>query len=187
MAHPFALAAQAQPRVTAVLESATLSFSGHATVGGFVGTTHAAAGSVSGDLSGARGWVEAQVATLVTNNEHRDRDLRASMEVTKYPTMRFDLERTSIVSGPMRGDTTAVRLHGTFTIHGVSRAADLDAEVVRTRDAITVASTFPLDLEDYRIGGLTKAFGLLRMDHMIEVRLSLRFVVDPTPATQEAR
>src|SRR5436190_1553211 len=81
MATPFTVSAQA----TAVLQSATLSFSGHATVGSFIGTTHTATGAVTGDLSGARGWVEAQVATLVTHNDRRDRDLRASMEVTKYP------------------------------------------------------------------------------------------------------
>jgi uncharacterized membrane protein len=35
---------------------------------------------------------------------------------------------------------------------------------------------WPLDLADYRIGGLTKMFGLLRMQRRIEVRVDLRFV-----------
>ena len=77
----------------AIVQSGTLSFSGHATVGDFTGSTTTITGAVTGELSDARGWVEAPVATLVTGNDHRDRDLRASMEVDKYPTMRFTLAR----------------------------------------------------------------------------------------------
>jgi polyisoprenoid-binding protein YceI len=180
---PLAAGAQSTPRVqSAVLQSAVLSFTGHATVGSFVGTTSNASGAVTGDLSGARGWVEATVATLVTHNDHRDRDLRASMEVSKYPTMRFDLDRTTIAaSRPAHGDTVAVLLHGTLTIHGVARTVELPATVVRRSDAIHVTLEFPLDLEEYRIDGLTKAFGLLRMNRMIEVRADLVFVADPVP------
>jgi hypothetical protein len=39
-----------------------------------------------------------------------------------------------------------------------------------------VTAVFPLDLADYHIGGLTKAFGILRMRRQIEVRVDLRFV-----------
>jgi polyisoprenoid-binding protein YceI len=180
---PLAAGAQSTPRVpSAVLQSAVLSFTGHATVGSFVGTTSSASGAMSGDISGARGWVEATVATLVTHNDHRDRDLRASMEVSRYPTMRFDLERTVIApSPPAHGDTVAVLLYGTLTIHGVARAVELPATVVRRPAEIHVKLAFPLDLEEYRIGGLTKAFGLLRMDRTIEVRADLVFVADPVP------
>lgn len=178
---PLAAGAQSTPRVpSAVLQSAVLSFTGHASVGSFVGTTSNASGVVIGDVPGARGWVDATVATLLTHNDHRDRDLRASMEVSKYPTMRFDLGRTIIApSPPAHGDTVAVVLQGTLTIHGVARTVELPATVVRRPDAIHVMLAFPLDLEEYRIGGLTKAFGLFRMDRMIEVRADLVFVADP--------
>ena len=180
---PLAVAAQSTPRVPgAVLQSAVLSFTGHATVGSFIGTTSKASGAVIGDISAARGWVEAPVATLVTHNDHRDRDLRASMEVSKYPTMRFDLDHTIIASSsPGHGDTVAVLLYGTLTIHGVARTVELPATVVRRPDAIHVTLAFPLDLEEYRIGGLTRAFGLLRMDRTIGVRADLVFAADPEP------
>src|SRR5213075_2968425 len=75
----------------AALQSGTLSFLGHATVGDFVGTTTNVMGAILGgrDYAAARGWVEALVRTLVTGNERRDRDLRASMEVDRYPMMHF--------------------------------------------------------------------------------------------------
>jgi hypothetical protein len=49
---------------SAVLRSGTLSFDGHATVGDFVGSTTTMSGAFTGDIVGARGWVEASVATF---------------------------------------------------------------------------------------------------------------------------
>lgn len=165
------------PATTAVLRSGTLSFTGHATVGDFIGSTSTVSGFVAGELANAQGWVEAPVATLVTQNDRRDRDMRASLEADRYPTIRFDLAGvTSVSSEGARGDTFAVILQGNLAIHGVTRLVDLPAKVVRDADTIHVSAAFPLDLADYRIGGLTKMFGLLRMQRQIEVRLDLRFV-----------
>ena len=166
---------QASPAAPiAVVQSGTLSFSAHATMGDFTGSTSTITGAVTGDLSHARGWVEARVATLVTGNDHRDRDLRASMEVETHPTMRFTLARTT--GAPTGAGAAAMVLHGALTIHGVTREVDLPGTVERSADTIRVTSAFPLDLHDYRIGGLTKMLGLLRMDPHIEVHVDLRFL-----------
>ena len=155
----------------ALVQSGTLSFSAHATVGDFTGSTTTIRGAVTGDVADARGWVEAPVATLVTLNDHRDRDLRASMEAEKFPTMRFTLARAK--PSPTNGAATV--LHGALTIHGVTRDVDLPATIERTGDTIHVTSSFPLDLREYRIGGLKKMLGMLRMDPHIEVHVDLRF------------
>ena len=50
-----------------------------------------------------------------------------------------------------------------------------------TRGWIThVTSRFPIDLVDYQISGLTKMFGLLRMEREVDVRVDLRFMDTPT-------
>ena len=170
---PGARGQASSPAPTAVVQSGTLSFSAHATVGDFIGSTTTIRGALTGDLADARGWVEAPVATLATQNDHRDRDLRASMEVEKYPTMRFTLATTT--GAPGNGAASMV-LHGALVIHGVTREVDLPATVERTGDTIHVTAVFPLDLRDYRIGGLTKMLGLLRMDPHIEVHVDLRFL-----------
>jgi polyisoprenoid-binding protein YceI len=165
----------------AIVLSGSLSFDGHATVGDFTGTTSTVFGEFAGDVTTAHGWVEAPVVTLDTHNEHRDRDLRASMESDKYPTLRFDLVRTSIVtSGDGPGATSSVMLYGQLAIHGVTRTVELPASTSRVGDTITVKSTFPLDLNDYRIGGLKKMLGLLRMDPKIMVHVDLRFLTSPS-------
>jgi polyisoprenoid-binding protein YceI len=176
-------AQEASPPPIAALRSGTLSFTGHATVGTFVGSTSVVSGMVTGDLSSARGWVEAPVSTLDTQNALRDRDMQASMEAGKYPVIRFDLARVGIVSAAPGGDSVDVRLHGTLTIHGVARDVVLPATLSYHADSTHLTAGFPLDLVDFRIGGLKKAFGLLRMQRQIEVRVDLWFErADPRTA-----
>lgn len=172
-----------RPMPDAVLESGTLSFLGHATVGDFVGVTTSVTGAIVGgrDYTVARGWVEAPVRTLLTGNDHRDSDLRGSMEVRRFPMMRFDLSgATFATSSVARLDSTVMMLHGALSIHGVTRNVDLPATVRRSADKTYITARFPLSLADYEIGGLTKMFGLLRMQNQIEVRVELVFVDTPT-------
>lgn len=182
-----AAAARAQRPVSdAELQSGTLSFHGRATVGDFIGSTSIVSGAIlaGADFASTHGWVEATVATLVTGNGHRDADLRSSMEVSRYPTMRFQLDSATLVSVKPLGmrESTTVLLHGALTIHGVTRRLDVPAAIVREADTTRVAAGFPLKLTDYHIGGLTKMFGMLRMQPEIDVHVDLRFV-DAPPST----
>jgi polyisoprenoid-binding protein YceI len=156
-----------------------LSFDGRATVGDFTGTTSTMTGEMVGaaDLSAVRGWVEAPVRTLVTGNAKRDKDLNKSMEPEKYPSIRFDL--TGVLPGAARGDTVDVTLQGTFHIHGVSQETSIPATVVLLPDVVQVRGNTPLNLKDYKIGGLSKALGMLRMQEEILVHLDLVFTTPP--------
>ena len=164
-----------QPAIKAILRRGTLSFTAHGSMGAFVGSTITAAGMVEGDITSARGWVEAPVAMLTTRNALRDRDMRAALEAAIHPVMRFDLIRVEVLSDDTVGDTFVVGLHGTLTIRGVKRVVYLPATVAIDTHAIRVEAAFPLDLEAYRIGNLSRMFGLLRLKREIEVRLDLQF------------
>jgi polyisoprenoid-binding protein YceI len=157
------------------LQQGVLSFDGRATMGDFTGTTSTMSGQMTGgsDLSLVRGWVEAPVNTLVTGNGRRDRDLNKSMESDKFPTMRFDL--TGVTPGVNRGDSTAVTLSGTFSIHGVKRDVTIPGTVIAEPGGIRLKSTFPMNLTDYQIGGLSKMLGLLKMHPDIVVHVDLLF------------
>ena len=170
-----------RPVPEAVLRDGTLSFDGRATAGRFVGETRVVSGHVHGsaDLRHARGWVTAPVRSLATGNRRRDRDLNISMESDRYPTLRYDL--AGVTTRAVREDGIDAVLHGSLTIHGVTRAVDVPALVHAAGDAITVCGHFPLKLTDYGIGGLTKFFGILRMHEDILVHVALVF--RPTGAT----
>jgi polyisoprenoid-binding protein YceI len=128
-------------------------------------------------LAAVRGWVAAPVRSLVTGNGRRDRDLVKSMEPDKYPTLRFDPRGVKAAAGTT--DSVPVMLQGALAIHGVTRDVSLPGHVRRDGDHLRVRTDFPLNLKDYRIGGLSKALGLLKMDEHIEVHVDVTFA--PTP------
>ena len=167
-------AQSAHPVASGTLAEGTLSFDGRASAGDFTGTTKSVTGEMQGGhgLDAVRGWVEAQVTTLKTGNDRRDRDLNKSMESDKYPTMRFDLDGVA-ATGP--GDSVPVTLKGRLTIHGVERPVEVPASAVFRADNVHVRSDFPLNLKDYKIGGLTKLMGMLRMYEDIKVHVDVTF------------
>ncbi len=169
----------AQQVPAGVVREGTLSFDARATAGDFTGTTRTVTGEMTGgELASVRGWVEAPAKTLVTGNGKRDRDLNKSMESEKYPTIRFELD--GVTPRGVRGDTLDLALKGRFTLHGVTREAEFPAAAIITRDAVRVRADTPLNLKDYKIGGLTKAFGMLRMHEEIVVHVDVTFA--PAPA-----
>ena len=170
-----------RPIPDGTVREGTLSFEGRATTGAFTGTTATVRGQMSGggSLSEVRGWVDAPVSTLVTGNGHRDKDLNKSLQSDVYPTIRFDL--TGVTPGAERGDTADVVLQGRFTIHGVTREASIPATLVTQPDAIRVRGDTPLSLKDYKIEGLSKLMGMLKMYDKIVVHVDVRFA--PSTAT----
>ena len=157
-----------------IVREGRLSFDGRATAGNFTGTTTSVTGEMhGGGLSQVRGWVEAPVRTLATGNQRRDRDLNKSMESGKYPTIRFEL--TGVAAPEPTSDSVNVVLHGRFIIHGVTREATVPASVAFHPKGIRVRGVTPLNLKDYKIGGLSKALGMLKMDEKILVHLDLMF------------
>jgi len=172
----FAARAPAQQVIpSGQVREGTLSFDGHATTGDFVGSTTTVSGEMHGgpDLTAVRGFVEARVATLKTGNGHRDRDLNSSMETERYPTMRYDL--TGVVPGPAVEGGQQATLVGRLTIHGVTRDEQLTAVLHPMPGAVRVTTSFQLDLNDYKIGGLSKMLGLLKMDRAIQVHVDVTF------------
>ncbi|HEU5303344.1 MAG TPA: YceI family protein [Gemmatimonadales bacterium] len=175
------LAAQAPAERTipsGSVREGTLSFDGRATAGDFTGTTTSVTGEMTGGgLADVRGWVEAPVRTLATGNQRRDRDLNKSMESGKYPTIRFEL--TNVAAPEATSDSVNVVLHGRFIIHGVTREATIPASLVFRPEGIRVRGETPLNLKDYKIGGLSKALGMLKMHEKIVVHVDLMFGAKP--------
>ena len=168
------------PVPNGTVTAGTLSFDGKATAGDFTGVTHDVSGSMTGGatLADVRGYVEAPVNTLVTGNGKRDKDLNKSMESDSFPNIRFDLKTVQVHAE--RGDSTDVVLGGDFVIHGVTQAVELPAIVVRSGETIVVEASCPLNLKDYKIGGLSKFLGVLKMNEHIVVHIQVTFGLHPS-------
>ena len=76
------------------------------------------------------------------------------MESDKFPTIRFELDE-AVRQGAV-ADSMDVILRGQFLIHGVTKEVELPATLVFLGDGVRVRSTIPLNLKDYKIGGLSK-------------------------------
>ena len=160
--------------------SGHLHYDGHGTFGGFIGSTDSVLGRLNAatDLARVTGYVAARAGTLKTGNGKRDRDQWSSLEVDSFPFIRYDVD--SVTVGTAHGDTLAVTLHGRFDIHGVRREVELPSRLVLTPTAAHLMAETPLNLTDYRIGGLTKFFGALKMDPAIIVHIDVRFGFGPS-------
>jgi polyisoprenoid-binding protein YceI len=156
------------------LKHGTLSFDGKSTLGDFTGTTTTIRGQMlgTGAITAVRGWVEAPVKTLKTENDRRDRDLIKTMEADIYPNIRFELGGVAVQWE--RGDSLGVTLDGQFVIHGVSRPEKVNAVVLRAPDGIHVSGSLPMNLHDYKVDNL-KRFLVLKMDPDIVVHIALVF------------
>ncbi len=165
----------AQAYADAPLARGTLSFDAKATLGAFTGSTTSLKGLLEGapTLSGVRGWVEAPARSLSSQNGKRDRDTWSSLEVEKYPTLRFQLD--SVAPGEAQRDSTGVVLLGRLTLHGQTHPVRLPGWVWRRGGRLRFRGAVPVNLKEYRVGGLTKALGMLRMDEHIIVRVDVSF------------
>ena len=167
------LPAQAVPSMR--VRSGSLAFDGKATLGDFTGTTTTVTGTLTGApaLEGVRGWVEAPSRSLVTGNGRRDRDMYSSLEVAKFPTLRFDLD--DLAAGPAQGDSMPVTLRGRFTLHGVTKQHAVPGWLWLTAQGARFRGQLPMNLKEYQIGGLSKMLGVLKMQEEIVVRIEVEF------------
>jgi polyisoprenoid-binding protein YceI len=120
---------------------------------------------------------------LTTGNTKRDKDLNKSMESSKYPDIRFELAGITPTGG--RADSLAATLHGKLLIHGVTKTVALPATLQLNDSAARVRSSFPLNLKDFRIGGLSKMLGVLKMYPDIEVHVDVSWELDGTGEPQK--
>ena len=64
----------------------------------------------------------------------------------------------------------------------MTRDVSVSADVTLGPDGVRVRGTTPLNLKDYKIGGLTKMLGMLKMHEEIVVHVDLVFAPAAAPA-----
>jgi polyisoprenoid-binding protein YceI len=103
-------------------EQSSIGFDGESTLHDFTAKTRDIAGEVRMDPRdpehSAGGEVSIGAASLDSDSSGRDRDMKKSLEVERFPRIRFELDSLAgrVVDGA--GDLSA---SGRFTIHGVER------------------------------------------------------------------
>ena len=164
-----------RPMPNAVVTEGRLGFDGYATPGPWSAWTDSVAGYLTGGatIGDVSGWVEFPAATLDSDNGRRDKDMRKSLETDEYPVIRFDV--LNVREEETFEDSNRVVLQGTFDLHGVQREVTMEAMVLFEGPRIRLRTDFPLNLEDYHIGGLSKMLGMLKMNKKITVHVNVVF------------
>ncbi|MEC7523665.1 MAG: YceI family protein [Myxococcota bacterium] len=117
------------------------------------------------DLSSARGTIQVRVASIRTGVDLRDEHLRGDgwLDAERYENATFEITRVEGASSLSPNQTTRVRIHGRFSLHGVTRDVVANARVrliplndeLRaariTGDVIRAQASFRVQLTDYNV------------------------------------
>lgn len=132
------------------------------------------------NLSNAKGKVTVDLTKLNTGISLRDEHLRSDMwlNTSKFPNAIFTLNKISGASKLTNGKKTNVKLHGAFTLHGVTKDIVADGEITyfeeseRTKGKIAgnllkVNADFDIKLSDYGVEIPSMVIG--KVDELIKV------------------
>ncbi len=141
-----------------------VSFTSTAPLVKFTGRTAQVLGSANidiRDLGRSSGEFAVNLASLDTGIKLRDEHMRNFLETSRYPEARFKVRtiRSKVKSLP-ENKPVSVFVDGDLTIHGVTRAVTLPAELTflpqtdadfRAGDWVKLASTFDVKMTDFGI------------------------------------
>ena len=166
-------------------EDAAVSFAGYRVVevlaGGVdestaVGRTAAVSGWI--ELAGnalVAATVEVEMATLRTDDSHRDSHARQSLNTKEFPLATFTLvEPLELPPGIFEGERFAGSAEGDLTIKGVTNRAVFDLEAQLVGDVIVVVGSTEVVFSDYGVTAPTSRAVISVEDHgVMEFQLFL--------------
>ncbi|MFE6235941.1 YceI family protein [Cellulosimicrobium sp. NPDC057862] len=115
--------------------------------------------------------IEVDMASVATDEPPRDAYFRGdALEVGTYPTATFAL--TSPVELP--SGSADVELAGDLTIHGVTQAVTVEAQVGTTADGVQVVGSVPITFSDYDVAA--PSLGFVTVDDTGSVEFGLDLV-----------
>lgn len=116
--------------------------------------------------------VEIDASKFNSGNTRRDSHMIESLEALVFPTINWEVDGISGVSGPLVPGTYQARASGPLTLHGVN--LDLSVPIAMTvgeDGTIVVTSEFEILLEEYGIERATLVFVPIANEIPITVRM----------------
>jgi hypothetical protein len=114
------------------------------------------------------------VASLKSEKEGLDKNLRKTMDAEHYPDVRFAMTRYAAKAAG--GDTLALHAMGALTIKAQTRDAALDARAWPAAQGVWLDGTQVLKMTDYGITPPTMMLGAIKVGNAITVRYHLLLV-----------
>ena len=142
------------------------------------GATSQVSGAITLDpanLAKAKGQIAVKIASLDTNNDLRDEHLRGDdwLNAKKHPKAIFKIKKVSGAKSLQQGKAVDVKVHGSFTIHGVTKPVVAKARVRLTdKNVLRVQANFKVKLTDFKVS--VPQVVRLKVANDIEVNVTLR-------------
>lgn len=99
------------------------------------------------------GKVEVDVASIESDNQKRDNNVRADiLHTEEFPKADFTLTKPVDVSNvPADGSVAAIEVTGDLTLHGVTKSVTTELKVLRTGESIIVQGNVPVKRSDFKL------------------------------------
>jgi len=121
--------------------------------------------------------VRIPVSTLHSERKGLDKNLLKSLRADTYPTIRFRMDRYTVVS-PATADTMKLRLEGALTVRGIEKRITLDARARKGDKGVWIEGAEPLDMSDFGIKPPTMMLGTLKVKDRIVIHYRLLLAPD---------
>lgn len=114
--------------------------------------------------------------TLDTGIGKRDKDMRKTLDTARFPFAEF-LGRLETPVNPAAAGAQRVRVRGTFTIHGVSRALTVEGALTREGTGLRLEAAWELRLDEYDIE--PPSLLIVKVDPVQKIAISA--LLNPSP------
>lgn len=122
------------------------------------------------DLDGNTVDFYVDLNTLDTGNGKRDKDMRKTLDTSKYPFAEF-FGAFATQPDPQKAGPQDVEVRGRFTIHGVSKTISVPGKVTFGPQGMRVQAAWILRLDDYNIE--PPSLLIIKVDEEQEISLDI--------------
>jgi polyisoprenoid-binding protein YceI len=173
-----AFAFDRRQRFAIVPSLSRVGFDAKSTLHDFSGVTTAIEGEFTSNLArpgaGGGGFVKVLSSSLDTGVEGRDESMRAILEPSKFPELRFDWSAFDHASVDAEAHKVAGTARGTLTIHGVAREIAMPVNIsVDASKRLAIDGQMKLKLSDFGVKPPSK-LGLISVEDEVTVWIALR-------------
>jgi polyisoprenoid-binding protein YceI len=148
----------------------------------FTGTSMQVEGFLEGSIetitqapsSDLKAEVRVEARSLNTGNDRRDKKMRETLEVEKYPLITFKLSQVRLIQKASDTGPSRYKVEGILGIHGVERPVTVEVESKREGNRVTISGKMPLDITDYQIDPpRVPVIVFVKMDKNVRVEFNL--------------
>lgn len=131
----------------------------------------AAAAVVAGEKSVTSVELTVPVSALDCDNGTMNNHMRNALDAKAHPTIMFALSSYDLVKG---GESVAVTLMGSLTIHGKSQPVTLQAQATGGADgALHLTGVYELNMKEYGVKPPSLMLGTMNVREKVKVRFDL--------------